>query len=37
MNESRVTHMNESWHTYKYVMAHINMSWHTYERVKAHI
>jgi len=23
--------MNESWHTYQWVMAHINESWHTYQ------
>ena len=41
------THMNESWHTYEWVMAHrrhiwmshgthMNESWHTYEWVMAH-
>ena len=38
------SHMNESWHTYEWVMAHIWMShgthmnetWHTYEWVMAH-
>ena len=39
------THMNESWHTYEWVMAHIwmshgthmNESWHTYEWDMSHI
>jgi len=41
----RVTHMNESWHTFKWVMSHIwmrhgthmNKSWDTFEWVMAHI
>jgi len=36
-----VTHMNESYHTYEWVIAHMNESWHTYEhshgRVMSHI
>jgi len=42
---SHGTHVNESWHTYEWVMAHIwtshgahmNVSWRTYQRVMAHI
>jgi len=42
---SHVTHMNESFHTYEWVMSHIwmshvthmNESWHTYEWVMSHI
>ena len=42
---SRGTHMNESWHTYEWVMTHVwtshgpleNESWHTYKWVMAHV